>query len=382
MPGRRIREDHGEYRDLIKDKVKDRVKDHIRTGQKVKRHGKDFVVVDIPVIDLPSFRHGRNKSGGIGNGPGEPGDQVGDGPAEDGQGNGAGDQQAEHTMGVGVNVDDYIDILGEELELPKLEPKPRGDIVNKKVKYNGLSKVGNNCLLHKQKTLRNALKRVISTGEFDPNDISNVVPINQDKVFKTWNVVDTPDINAAVFFLQDISWSMDGEKRDLVRELCWYLEQWIRKFYKQVDLKHIVHDVVAQEVDQEKFYKYEAGGGTKISSAFELTSNIIDSSYPLEDWNMYIFYFSDGENFTSDTKRCIQLLEELQMKCNLIGVGEVKGTTDWSDFALSIENEIEARVLDEGVVTTASIDSHDDVLRAIQDFLEPYPLVSSTLRRT
>lgn len=382
MPGRRIREDHGEYRDLIKDKVKDRVKDHIRTGQKVKRHGKDFVVVDIPVIDLPSFRHGRNKSGGIGNGPGEPGDQVGDGPAEDGQGNGAGDQQAEHTMGVGVNVDDYIDILGEELELPKLEPKPRGDIVNKKVKYNGLSKVGNNCLLHKQKTLRNALKRVISTGEFDPNDISNVVPINQDKVFKTWNVVDTPDINAAVFFLQDISWSMDGEKRDLVRELCWYLEQWIRKFYKQVDLKHIVHDVVAQEVDQEKFYKYEAGGGTKISSAFELTSNIIDSSYPLEDWNMYIFYFSDGENFTSDTKRCIQLLEELQMKCNLIGVGEVKGTTDWSDFALSIENEIENRVLDEGVVTTASIDSHDDVLRAIQDFLAPYPLVSSTLRRT
>ena len=29
MPGRRIREDHREYRDLIKDKVKSRVKDHI-----------------------------------------------------------------------------------------------------------------------------------------------------------------------------------------------------------------------------------------------------------------------------------------------------------------------------------------------------------------
>lgn len=370
MPGRRIREDHREYRDLIKDKVKSRVKDHIKTGQKVKRHGKDFVVVDIPVIDLPSFRHGRNKGGGIGNGPGDIGDEVGDGPPQPGKGK-AGDQEAEHTMGVGVNVDDYIDILGEELELPNLTPRPKGDITNQKVKYSGLSRVGNNCLLHKKKTLRNAMKRVISTGEFNPEDISNVVPINQDKVYKTWKVVDSPDINAVVFFLQDISWSMDGEKRDLVRELCWYLEQWVKKFYKQVELKHIVHDVVAQEVDQEKFYSFEAGGGTRISSAFELTSNIIDSSYPLEDWNMYVFYFSDGENWAEDTKRCIQLLEDLQMKCNLIGIGEVKGTTDWSDFALTIENEIEDRVLDEGVVTTASIDSHDDVLRAIQDFLAP-----------
>ena len=370
MPGRRIREDHGEYRDLIKDKVKSRVKEHIRTGKKVKRHGKDFVVVDIPVVDLPSFRHGDNKEGGIGNGPGEVGDEVGDGPDQQGE-NGAGDQEAEHTMGVGLNVGDYIDILGEELCLPNLTPRPRGDITNQKVKYNRLSRVGNNCLLHKKKTLQNALKRTISTGDFDPNDISNIVPINQDKVYKTWNVVDTPDINAVVFFLQDISWSMDGEKRDLVRELCWYLEQWIKKFYKQVDLKHIVHDVVAQEVDQEKFYTFEAGGGTKISSAFELTSNIIDSSYPLEEWNMYIFYFSDGENWMEDTKRCIQLLDELQTKCNLIGIGEVKGNTDWSDFALTVESKIEERVLDQGIVTTASIDSHDDVLRAIQDFLSP-----------
>lgn len=370
MPGRRIREDHREYRDLIRDKVKSRVKDHIKTGKKVKRHGDDFVVVDIPVIDLPSFRHGGNKEGGIGNGPGEVGDEVGDGPAKGG-GGGPGDQQAEHTMGVGVSVDDYIDVLGEELELPKLVPKPKGDIVNQKVKYSGLSKVGNNCLLHKKKTLKNAMKRLISTGDFNPDDISNLVPINQDKVYKTWKVVDSPDINAVVFFLQDISWSMDGPKRDLVRELCWYLEQWIKKFYKQVDLKHIVHDVVAQEVDQEKFYTFEAGGGTKISSAFELTSNIIDSSYPLEDWNMYIFYFSDGENWSEDTKRCVQLLDDLQVKCNLIGIGEVKGTTDWSDFGLAIEDEIDQRVLDPGVISTASIDNHDDVLRAIKSFLTP-----------
>ena len=80
MSGRRIREDHSEYRDLIKDKVKSRVRDHIKTGRKVKRHGDDFVVVDIPVIDLPSFRHGRDENDtSIGNGPVDVGDVVGDG---------------------------------------------------------------------------------------------------------------------------------------------------------------------------------------------------------------------------------------------------------------------------------------------------------------
>lgn len=370
MSGRRVREDHGEFRDLIKNKVKSRVKDHIRSGKKVKRYGKDMIVVDIPVIDLPSFRHGDNKEGGIGNGPAGVGDEVGDGPQKPEQGQ-PGDQQSEHTMGVGVNVADFIDVLGEELELPNLVPKLNGDITNEKVKYTGLSRVGNNCLLHKKKTLKNAMKRVISTGEFNPEDISNVFPIGQDKVYKTWNVVETPDISAAVFFLQDISYSMDTRKRDLVRELCWYLEQWIRKFYKHVDMKHIVHDVVAQEVDQEKFYSFTAGGGTKISSAFELTSDIIDCSYPQEDWNMYIFYFSDGENWPADTKRCVSLLEELQRKCNLIGVGEVKGDKRWSDFALTVEEQIDNKVLDQGVITTSSIDSHDDVLLAIQDFLKP-----------
>lgn len=372
MPGRRIREDHREFRDLVKDKVKSRVKEHIRSGKKIKRYGKDLVIVDVPVIDLPSFRHGKNKKSGVGNGPAEVGDEVGDGPKKPGDGpGGPGDQEGEHTMGIGITVDQYMNELGDELELPKLVPKPKGEISNPKVKYSGLSSVGNNCLLHKKKTLKNAFKRAISTGDFELDNLQNIYPIQQDKVYKTWNVVEKPEISAVIFFLQDISWSMDGEKKDLVRELCWYLEHWIKKFYKEVDMKYIVHDVVAQEVDQEKFYSYEASGGTKISSAFQLTSDIIDSSYPVDDWNMYTFYFSDGENWMEDTKRCIHLLDQLQSKCNLIGIGEVKGNTDWSDFALTVEHEIDNRVLDPGVVSTASIDSHDDVLLAISQFLKP-----------
>jgi len=71
MPGRRIREDHTQYRDQVKDKVKSRLKDYIKTGKKVERRGDDYIVVDIPVIELPEFRYGKTQYDGVGNGEAE-----------------------------------------------------------------------------------------------------------------------------------------------------------------------------------------------------------------------------------------------------------------------------------------------------------------------
>ena len=373
MPGRRVREDYGEYRDLVKDKVKSRLKDHIKTGKKIKRQGKDVVVVDVPVVELPHFRHGKNKKGGIGNGEGEVGDVVGNGPTSGDKPGQPGDTPGEHTMGVGVDVESFIDLLGEELELPRLEPKKAGDIKNQKIKYTRINNVGPSCLLHKKRTLKNAIKRVISTGDFDPEDISNVYPEHQDKVYKSWKHVDNPDNSAVIFFLQDISYSMSDEKRELVRELCWYLEQWIMRSYEKVQTKYIVHDVNAQEVDQEKFYTYTAGGGTKISSAFELLKGTIESSYPLDEWNVYVFYFSDGENWTGDTKYCVEILKTLEGYCNLIGIAEVKGETQWADFMSYIDNQVDKGGLNGEVIVTGAVDNHEDVLSTLTEFLNHNP---------
>jgi len=373
MPGRRIREDHAQFRDQVKDKVKSRLKDYIKSGKKVERRGDDYIVVDIPVIELPEFRYGKTEYDGVGNGEVAVGDNIGDGPpipGEEGEGE-PGDQTAEHTMGVGVKVDDYIDILGEELELPKLVPKVCGDVKFEKVKYNKIAKVGNNSLLHKKRTFKNMLKRTISTGDYNHKDISNLYPLNQDKEYKTWSIREDPNINAVIFFMTDISYSMDEPKRELIKEICWYLERWIKKFYKEVELKYIVHDVEAHEVDHEKFYKYESGGGTRISSAFELAGEIIDASYPLDEWNMYIFYFSDGENWDSDSRKCINYMAQLQQLCNIIGIGEVKGDSGWANFLRFVDEAIGENILDEGRVTTSTINTHSDVLQALQDFLKP-----------
>lgn len=370
MAGRRIREDHKRYHDIIRDKVKHKLKDHIKNGKKITRRGKDYVVVDIPVIDLPRFKHGDPYEEGIGSGQGEKGDKVKDGPPlEGGEPGGPGDGSGEHTMGVGVPLDSYVDILGEELRLPKLKPKSNSKIIRPKIKYDKIAKVGNPSLVHKKRTLKNVIKRAIASETYTPDDISELYPVPEDFEYRSWSEKDYPDVNAVIFFMQDISASMGPEKRELVRELCWYLECWIKRFYKQTDIKYMVHDVEAFEVDSEKFYSYTSGGGTKISSVFELCNNVIDSSYPSDEWNIYCFYLSDGENWGDDNKVCINYIKQMQQSCNVIGITEVKGMSDWAEFVIDVDEAIDTGMLDSDVVVTGSVNDHPDILTTLRGFL-------------
>ena len=89
MSSRRIREDHKEYRDIVKGNVDEKLKKHIKGGQRITRRGKEFVVVRVPHVELPSFRYGTPSNGeGVGNGQVDVGDEVGEGPKQSGQGNG------------------------------------------------------------------------------------------------------------------------------------------------------------------------------------------------------------------------------------------------------------------------------------------------------
>ena len=363
---RRIKGDHKDYHDIVKDKVKSKLKDHITKGKKVVRRGKDMVVVDIPYIELPRFRYG-NQDGGIGNGPADVGDEVGDGPPQPGGEQGQpGNDTGEHDVGVGVSLDFYLDMLAEELELPNMEPKQNSEITNPHIKWNRTSSQGNNSLLHKKKTFKQAIKRVVSEGNYDPEDITNVYPVKDDKVYKSWSQVDKPDANAVIFFMSDISASMGPDKRDLIRELCWYLETWISRFYEETQMKYIVHDSQAYEVDKEKFYKYTSGGGTRISSAFELVKDVIERAYPLDEWNIYIFYLSDGENFGDDNRLCADYLKDLQEMANLIGITEVKAMRSWAEFLPFIQDKLNTGKLSKKKITTTSMDKSEDILKSLK----------------
>ena len=93
---------------------------------------------------------------------------------------------------------------------------------------------------------------------------------------------------------------MTDEQKEIVRIEAFWIDTWIKRTTRASRPVYIIHDAVAQEVDEHTFYHTRESGGTKISSAYELANKIIDARYPPTEWNVYAFHFSDGDNWGDD----------------------------------------------------------------------------------
>src|SRR5690606_3436937 len=77
------------------------------------------------------------------------------------------------------------------------------------------------------------------------------------------------------------------------------------------------------------FFRTRESGGTMISSAYKLCAELIEAEFDPEQWNIYAFHFSDGDNWSvDDTATCIQLVkQQLLPKCNQFGYGQAEAPT-------------------------------------------------------
>src|SRR5690606_10525252 len=117
-----IKRDHLRFKQIVKGKIKQNLKKYITQGELIGRQGKDYVSIPIPQINLPRFQFGRKQSGGVGQGDGAPGTPIGQGEAEEAQPQ-AGNTEGQHAMEVDVSLQELAEMLGEELELPRIQPK-------------------------------------------------------------------------------------------------------------------------------------------------------------------------------------------------------------------------------------------------------------------
>src|SRR5205814_280788 len=117
----RIDQDHRRFREIVRGKIKQNLRKYITQGEMLGKKGKELVSIPLPQIDIPHFRFGPKQTGGVGQGDGDPGDVLGKDP-QDAEGK-AGDKPGEHLLEVEVTMDELAAILGEELQLPNIEPK-------------------------------------------------------------------------------------------------------------------------------------------------------------------------------------------------------------------------------------------------------------------
>lgn len=255
----------------------------------------DTVTIKIPVLDEPYFKPFIPEEGSGGQGTGQGG--------QGGNGNG-------HYIELELSIDELADLLFEYLKLPKLQPKNSGDI-EEQYKVQGISKTGPLSRIHRKKTFYEIIKR---------NQVSSDV-----FRYRDFRKVENPIYKAIVYLLRDYSGSMTEEKKFRVRSASFWILKFLQKNYPHVEIKFIVHDTEAKFTDEHEFFYSSEGGGTICSTAFSLVEEDL-KEISLEENNIYVFYFSDGENTDSDNPVLLEKIKSLSKTVNMLVYGEVQDT--------------------------------------------------------
>lgn len=362
MTVRRIDQDHTRFRQIVRGKVKQDLKRFVSSGELIGKQGDRFVKIPLPQISLPRFRFGSNQKQGVGQGEGEAGQPV---PGQEGGGQ-PGEESGEHSLEVDVSLEELAKILGEELELPNIEPKGRQHLRAQKGRYTGISRNGPMSLRHFKRSFREALKRQIASGTYDP-DHPVVIPIRDDLRFRALQPRELPQASAVIVYMMDVSGSMGREQKEIVRIQAFWIDTWLRHQYQNLKVHYLVHDAVAREVDQHTFFHLRESGGTKISSAYELCLQLLRDQYPAAEWNVYPFHFSDGDNWSArDTEHCVSLLRDgLLPLSNQFCYGQVKSAYGSGQF----KKDLDLAFRGEDRVVTSDIQDRDGILPSIRQFL-------------
>jgi uncharacterized sporulation protein YeaH/YhbH (DUF444 family) len=340
------------FRQIVRGRVRDELRKHLGRQELIGRQGRRLVSIPIPHLETPHFVH-------------DPGAQgVGQGDGEEGRG--AGDEPGLHILEAEFTVEELAAILGEALSLPRIRPKGRDEMESRGGQYSGISTVGPESLRHFKRSYRQALRRMLVSGTYD-RERPRVMLDRIDRRYRSWKPRPRPSANAVILYVMDVSGSMGADQKELVRIESFWLDTWIRSHYHGTRSVYVVHDATAKEVDRDTFFRVRESGGTVISSAYELVHRIIVERYPPADWNLYLFHFSDGENYSrQDTDKCLAALEQrLLPALNLFGYGQVESYGTSGDFYEAVQSRFAA---DERVALSR-IPDRDAIVDSIKTLL-------------
>jgi hypothetical protein len=309
--------------------------------------------VNIPARDLsePVFGHGpggRREAIHPGNREFTPGDRIA--RPQGGAGGGAGGGQASNT-GEGeddfvfeLSREEFLELFFEDLELPNLVRTQLAKATEFKSVRAGFTSAGNPANIEVVRSLRGALARRMAMAapysrrlheaEEELQRLLDELPIDEIRAqalveeiehlrarVRAVPFIDTfdlryvnriqqpqPTTQAVMFCIMDVSGSMDRARKDLAKRFFTLLYLFLQRNYEKIEVVFIRHHTVAKEVDEQEFFYSRETGGTVVSSALELTADIMRERYPVSSWNLYVAQASDGDNWHHDSPACRDLL--------------------------------------------------------------------------
>ena len=351
------------HNDKVREAVQNHLPDLIAGPDLITGPQERTVQVPVRLLEHARFKlaEGRSQTG-AGQGAGNPGDLLQPGQSESGAGDAGegGNQNGELRLLLEFSIDDVMDWIWEELKLPDLQPRPGERIDEIELVREGWDKRGARSRLDRRRTVKEAIKR--RAVQTDP------VPFtNDDLRFRQLVTRIRPSTSATILFVIDVSASMTQLERKLAKSFFFFALQGIRRKYAKVETRFIAHTTHAWEFSEDEFFKVSGMGGTIASSAFRLVVDLVRKELDPIHSNIYMFYASDGENFTEDRAAATQTLSELAGVLNYIGYVEtlpgVPRTLDTEMRRLC--NELERRGMP---VASSVLAGPDDVWRALRKF--------------
>lgn len=316
------------HREKVRHAIRENIADIIAEESII---GKDRNrVVKVPIRGVKEYRfvYGDNLPG-VGEGGGQeaqPGQVIGKNK-QAGPGRHAGDQPGIDYYETDVNLEEIIEIMFEDLELPYLERKGLREIeIERQYRRKGYRKKGIRVRLDKRRTARSRVKRKQATQRGAAGNLqSGRFPFHKDDLTYRHTVSEIRrESNAVVLCIMDASGSMDTMKKYLARSFFFLLYRFLGTKYQNVEIVFIAHHTEACEVSEEEFFHKGESGGTFISSGYHKALEIIHQRYHPFLWNIYVFHCSDGDNFESDNPAALRSAREIAQISNLFGYGEIK----------------------------------------------------------
>jgi sporulation protein YhbH len=363
--------DQERHKEKIREAVKKNLGDIVSEESIILSDGQKTVRVPIRSLDEYNFRYdfGRQQHAGQGNGKSKVGDVVAQEPRPGkGKKGDAGKDPGYDYYEAEVSMEELAALIFEDLSLPNLEQKRQQEMETEAVRFTDMRKKGSMANLDKKRTIMENIKRNAAKGNAVFKDIKS-----DDLRFKTWEPTIKYQSNAVVLAMMDISGSMGEFEKYIARSFYFWMVRFLRTKYNNVHIVFISHHTEAKEVTEEEFFHKGESGGTQVSSAYELALQIIQERYKPDDWNIYPFHFSDGDNLPWDNDRCVQLVNRLMELCNIFGYGEIReGHYRSPSTLMSAYNKINDKKF-----IAVTISDKKEVYPALRKFFAPRDAVPS-----
>ena len=188
----------------------------------------------------------------------------------------------------------------------------------------------------------------------------------EDERYRYPEIIEEREKNVVVVNIRDVSGSMRQAKRELVERTFTPLDWYLTGKYDNAEFVYIAHDADAWEVEREEFFGIRSGGGTRISSAYELAAAVLEERYPWSEWNRYVFAAGDSENSSNDTeKNVIPMMAEIPANLHAYVETQPSGNAINATHAKEVDDHFD----DRSNIAVAYVNGPEDVVDAIYTIL-------------